>query len=34
MLRPELVAECCAAMEAAVSIPITVKCRLGENRAS
>ena len=30
MLRPEVVAECCAAMEAAVSIPVSVKCRLGE----
>ena len=29
MLRPELVAECCAAMAAAVDIPVTVKCRLG-----
>ena len=29
MLRPEIVAECCAAMQAAVSIPVTVKCRLG-----
>lgn len=30
MLRPELVASCCAAMQAAVPIPVTVKCRLGE----
>lgn len=29
MLRPEVVAECCAAMQAAVSIPVNVKCRLG-----
>jgi tRNA-dihydrouridine synthase A len=30
MLRPELVAACCKAMQEAVSSPITVKCRLGE----
>lgn len=30
MLRPELVARCCAAIAAAVDIPVTVKCRLGE----
>ena len=30
MLEPELVASCCAAMAAVTSIPITVKCRLGE----
>jgi tRNA-dihydrouridine synthase A len=29
MREPELVAECVAAMRAAVSIPVTVKCRLG-----
>ncbi len=29
MLTPELVAECVAAMKAAVSIPVTVKCRIG-----
>ncbi|MGV8840101.1 MAG: tRNA dihydrouridine(20/20a) synthase DusA [Bauldia sp.] len=29
MLRPHLVAECVAAMKAAVSVPVTVKCRLG-----
>ena len=29
MLEPELVAECVAAMRAAVDIPITVKCRTG-----
>lgn len=29
MQEPELVAECVAAMKAAVSIPITVKCRIG-----
>ena len=29
MLQPELVAECVATMQAAVDIPITVKCRLG-----
>ncbi|KAL6781646.1 hypothetical protein ACKKBF_B08885 [Auxenochlorella protothecoides x Auxenochlorella symbiontica] len=29
MLRPELVARCCAAIAAAVDIPVTVKCRLG-----
>ncbi len=29
MLEPELVAECVAAMRAAVDIPVTVKCRTG-----
>ncbi len=29
MREPELVAECVAAMAAAVSIPVTVKCRIG-----
>lgn len=29
MLQPENVAACCAAMRAAVAIPITVKCRIG-----
>ena len=29
MREPELVAECVAAMRAAVSIPVTVKCRIG-----
>ena len=29
MLQPELVAECVATMQAAVDIPVTVKCRLG-----
>src|SRR5580693_9265060 len=29
MREPELVAECVSAMRAAVSVPITVKCRLG-----
>jgi tRNA-dihydrouridine synthase A len=29
MLEPELVAECVSAMRAAVSVPVTVKCRLG-----
>jgi tRNA-dihydrouridine synthase A len=29
MLQPELVAECVAAMQQAVTIPVTVKCRLG-----
>ncbi len=29
MLEPQLVAECVAAMQAAVNIPITVKCRIG-----
>jgi len=29
MLRPELVADCFKAMQDAVSIPVTVKCRLG-----
>ncbi len=32
MLRPEIVADCCAAMRAAVTnTPVTVKCRLGAN---
>jgi tRNA-dihydrouridine synthase A len=29
MAEPELVAECVAAMKAAVSLPVTVKCRIG-----
>ena len=29
MERPELVADCVAAMAAAVSVPVTVKCRIG-----
>ena len=29
MAKPELVAECVAAMQAAVAIPVTVKCRIG-----
>ncbi|MCW5715546.1 MAG: tRNA dihydrouridine(20/20a) synthase DusA [Bauldia sp.] len=29
MLRPELVGDCVAAMKSAVTIPVTVKCRLG-----
>ena len=29
MRRPELVADCVAAMKAAVDVPVTVKCRLG-----
>ena len=29
MAEPELVAECIAAMQAAVSVPVTVKCRIG-----
>ena len=29
MFSPELVRDCCAAMSRAVSIPVTVKCRLG-----
>ena len=29
MKEPELVAECAAAMRAAVSVPVTVKCRIG-----
>jgi tRNA-dihydrouridine synthase A len=29
MLEPELVAECMAAMAAAVKVPVTVKCRIG-----
>lgn len=33
MLRPELVGECVAAMVRAVSLPITVKCRLGVDDA-
>ena len=31
MAAPELVAECCAAMRDAVSIPVTIKCRIGVN---
>ena len=29
MLEPKLVADCVAAMKAAVKIPVTVKCRIG-----
>jgi tRNA-dihydrouridine synthase A len=29
MLEPQLVADCVAAMRAAVSVPVTVKCRIG-----
>lgn len=29
MLRPRLVADCVAAMKGAVSVPVTVKCRIG-----
>ncbi len=29
MLRPQLVADCVAAMKAAVAVPVTVKCRIG-----
>ena len=29
MAEPELVAECVAAMQAAINIPVTVKCRIG-----
>ena len=29
MLEPELVADCVAAMKAVVSVPVTVKCRIG-----
>jgi tRNA-dihydrouridine synthase A len=29
MLEPELVADCVAAMQGAVSVPVTVKCRIG-----
>ncbi len=29
MLEPQLVADCIAAMQAAVTIPVTVKCRIG-----
>jgi tRNA-dihydrouridine synthase A len=29
MAEPELVGECTAAMRAAVSVPVTVKCRIG-----
>jgi tRNA-dihydrouridine synthase A len=29
MLEPQLVAECVAAMQAVVSIPVTIKCRIG-----
>ncbi|MDO5756194.1 MAG: tRNA dihydrouridine(20/20a) synthase DusA [Rhodobacterales bacterium] len=29
MRSPDLVAECCAEMSAAVSVPVTVKCRIG-----
>lgn len=33
MLEPDLVADCVAAMVAAVSIPVTVKCRIGVDEA-
>lgn len=29
MLQPQIVAECCAAVREATSIPMTVKCRIG-----
>ena len=29
MLKPRLVAECVAAMKAAVAVPVTIKCRIG-----
>ena len=29
MRQPDLVAECCAAMQAVVDVPVTVKCRIG-----
>ena len=29
MRSPDLVAECCVAMQAAVDVPVTVKCRIG-----
>ena len=29
MREPELVADCMAAMKAAVAVPVTVKCRIG-----
>ncbi|WP_113910488.1 tRNA dihydrouridine(20/20a) synthase DusA [Roseovarius dicentrarchi] len=32
MKSPDLVAECCAAMIAAVDVPVTVKCRIGVDR--
>lgn len=32
MLRPQLVADCLAAMQDAVSVPVTLKCRLGVDR--
>lgn len=32
MLQPELVRDCIAAMQAAVSVPVTVKCRIGVDR--
>src|SRR6201997_4554363 len=31
MREPELVAECVAAMVAAVGVPVTVKCRIGDD---
>ena len=34
MREPELVAECMAAMGAAVKVPVTVKCRIGVDRRS
>lgn len=33
MLQPELVAECVAALSAAVALPVTVKCRIGVDDA-
>jgi len=33
MKNPELVGDCVAAMEKAVNIPVTVKCRLGVDDA-
>ena len=32
METPELVAECCAAMRAAVDVDVTVKCRIGVDK--
>ena len=33
MFEPELVRDCIAAMTAAVSVPVTIKCRLGVDDA-
>ena len=33
MAEPQLVAECVAAMKRAVSVPVTVKCRIGIDRS-